>query len=140
MRRASPRLHQMARLLLEQEAEEPRDLDAMLIGSQRVCQKLAVRMGRVVGPRGYQAMLARAIKLASAEFPSLAAIQAGADGSLGGVREALNNHGDAVAALVAVLAHLLDLLATFIGDDLAARVVGEALPGAPPARADPEKR
>jgi hypothetical protein len=106
----------------------------------RVCEKLRLPLARLAGAAGFRSLLSRAVAMAKAEVPSLAAAQVRADGSL----EGLDGPGpdqDAGAggeAGVVVVAQLLGLLVTFIGEPLTLRLVRDAWPDAslPAAGAD----
>jgi len=50
----------------------------------RVCEKLSQPLCTLTGVEGCRSLLARALSLAKAEVPSLAAVKVKADGSLGG--------------------------------------------------------
>jgi len=97
----------------------------------RVWQKLRQHLARSIGPAGFDALLRRALALAKTEFPSLQAIRTEADGRLMGLREVVQTAEESSSGLAAVLAHFLGLLSTFIGEDLALRLVGEVWPDVP---------
>ncbi|WP_439627026.1 hypothetical protein [Gemmata sp.] len=125
-----PRTWDFARRLVALEAargEQPGDGSAAV----RVCETLRVRLARLAGTEGYRTLLSRAVTLAQADVPSLAAVVR-ADGSLGGLDEAGHTGAGARGdgAGVAVVAHLLGLLVAFIGEPLTLRLAGDAWPGA----------
>lgn len=97
----------------------------------RVHETLRVSLTRFAGAEGFTAMLRRALALARADVPSLQNVKVKADGHMEGL-EALAAHapGEATEAAVAITAHLLWLLVTFIGERLTLRLVLEAWPGA----------
>jgi len=102
---------------------------ALLGGRQRTRQEYAALLGQA----GFQALLARALTLATAEFPWLAAGGvAERDGSLKGLRAAAEGRelAQAGAGFVAVLGHILGLLVVFIGGDLTGRLVRQVWPEA----------
>jgi len=83
-----------------------------------------------MGIGGFRSLFARALALAGAEVPALGALEVKTDGSLGGM-EALQEQLDSHAMFecrVVLLAHLLGLLDTFIGESLTLRVVSEIWP------------
>ncbi len=99
----------------------------------RVCEKLRLPLARLAGVEGFRSLMSRALALAKAEVSSLAAVQVRADGSLEGLdgagpdRDAgAGGKGGAV-----VVAQLLGLLVTFIGEPLTLRLVRDAWPDAP---------
>ena len=79
-------------------------------------------------------MLSRAVHLARPEFPFLEAVRAGRDGCLDGLDEALRGVevSGADQALLKVLTSLLDLLGSFIGEELTLVLVAEVWPDSSP--------
>lgn len=115
-----------------QSPHEPHQHEAV-----RVCEKLRLSLTRFAGADGFASLLRRSLTLARAEVPELRDVQINPDGSLGGL-EQLSAEGGAEAA-VAITAHLLWLLVTFIGRPLTLRLVREAWPAAPLDELQPEE-
>lgn len=94
-------------------------------------------LAQVVGREGFRALLARAVALAKGELPPLRGVQVDAGGSLTGL-ETLSGDGvaDGEAGCVAVLAHLLGLLAAFVGAGITRQLVSGAWPGIPIENSD----
>jgi hypothetical protein len=116
-------MRELARRLLAERRDEP----ALVIAEvEEVLGRLRERLVRLVGERGFGAMLERALKLAQEEIPALGRAQVTPDGRLAGLAEALagRSHDEAVEAPACLLAHLLELLASFIGADLTLRLAG----------------
>jgi hypothetical protein len=120
---------------LEQEAaggDRRRDVAAVAVAAERATRKLAQPLRRLVGVAGCQALLTRALHTAGWEWPLLDRVRAVATpaGGLEDLGAALQgtDPARARAALGAVLAHLVWLLVTFVGADLALRAVREAWP------------
>jgi hypothetical protein len=109
----------------------PQEREALAHATDRVCQKLRQHLARSIGPAGFDALLRRALALAETEFPSLQAIRTEADGRLMGLRDLIQTAEESSRGLAAVVAHFLRLLSTFIGEDLALRLVGEVWPDVP---------
>ncbi len=104
----------------------------------RVCEKLRLPLSKLAGVAGFRSLLSRALALAKAEVPSLVAVHVGADGSLAGL-DGPGHDQDAGAggrAGVVVVAQLLGLLVTFIGEPLTLRLVRDAWPNASVAGMD----
>ena len=97
------------------EAAEDQGQDALVAAAERVLEKFREHLSRKIGTEGFRTLLARALTLSKARFPQLNTVTVSAGGTLGGLREA-----EAAAALVA---QLLELLTTFIGEDLTWRIV-----------------
>lgn len=125
----------LARWVLDRELER-QEPAAVVQAAQAACAALYVRLTPLVTTAGSQGFLTRSLHLARAQYPFLEDVRGGASAEtcLDGANEALQAVGsdDAYEAFVLVLAHMLGLLATFIGDDLAMRLAGEAWPNLPP--------
>jgi len=96
----------------------------------RVCEKLRQPLCSLAGVAGFRSLLSRALALARAEAPSLSAVQVGADGSLKGLDE-LGPQRDKDMAKeggALLIAQLLGLLLTFIGEGLTLRMVQDVWP------------
>jgi hypothetical protein len=97
-----------------------------------VCEKLRLPLSKLVGVAGFRSLLSRALAIAKAEVPLLIAVQVRADGSLEGL-DGPGHDQDAGAggqAGVVIVAQLLGLLVTFIGEPLTLRLVRDAWPNA----------
>ena len=127
----SPSTRDLARQLLAAEAASPSAADSRVHAAVRVCEKLRISLTRFAGADGFKALLRRALILARAEVPALNSITEKADGALAGLNElAAAARDGGVDAAVAITAHLLGLLVTFIGEPLTVRLVREAWPNA----------
>jgi hypothetical protein len=94
----------------------------------RLCEKLRISLTRFAGADGFTSLLRRALALTSAEVPFLQSVKIGTNGRLEGLEKiAAGKAGDAAVALTA---HLLWLLVTFIGEPLALKLVRENWPDA----------
>ncbi|HEX3147548.1 MAG TPA: hypothetical protein VHR66_05655 [Gemmataceae bacterium] len=104
------------RLIALEKARDP------AAGPRHVCDRLRVPLARLAGVAGYRSLVSRAVALAKAESPALNSAQVLDDGSITGL--------DAVAADsgLVVVAQLLGLLITFIGDPLTRQLVADTWP------------
>jgi len=94
-----------------------------------VNEKLRDVLTNFAGADGSAALLRRALALASAEAPPLRHATFSAEGRLEGVEQIATQPGSvASAAELAITAHLLGLLDTFIGEKLTLKMVREAWP------------
>jgi hypothetical protein len=113
------------------ETNPPRLADA----AERVGQKLSQRLGQSVSAAGSQALVARALHLARAEFPFLEGVSAGAtpEECFAGLRKRVLSFevSEVRTGLVAVLGILLDLLVGFVGAGLTWRMVRDVWPDLP---------
>jgi hypothetical protein len=94
-----------------------------------VIEKLRTSLTRFAGFEGFTSLLRRALRLASADVPSLKGVRVAADGRLEGIEQLVADKGTDTAddaAAVAITAHLLWLLVTFIGEPLTLTLVREA--------------
>ena len=96
----------------------------------RVCEKLQISVTRFAGSDGFASLLRRALALARAGNPSLQAVKLKPDGTLDGCESlTIATDGEPEAA-VAIIAHLLGLLETFVGEPFTLRLVRQAWPDA----------
>jgi hypothetical protein len=132
MSSAPPAIRDFARRLLALEAarDEPPATGGREAG--RVCEKLRLPLAKLAGIAGFRSLMSRAVAMAKAEVPSLAAVQVRADGLLEGLDGAGHDQdaGAAGEGGVVVVAQLLGLLVTFIGEPLTLRLVRDAWPEA----------
>ena len=112
-------------LAASQTASDPHVHDPVLLN-----EKLRLSLTRFAGADGFASLLRRALALASAEAPALRNAKVSADGRVESF-EQLASHAGSVGGeeAVAITAHLLGLLVTFIGEPLTLRLVREAWPG-----------
>jgi hypothetical protein len=96
----------------------------------RVNAKFRQVLSTLLGAAGFRALLARALTLAKAEAPELSAVQVQADGSLEGFTTNDGGKRRFTDGEVVLLAHLLGLLVTFVGEALMLRLVNDAWPKA----------
>ena len=92
--------------------------------------KLRPHLSMLMGRGGFQALLARALVLATAEVPWLTTVRVVADGELEGltVARATTDAADFSEGEVILLAQLLRLLVAFIGPALALRLIDQLWP------------
>ena len=125
-----PVSQQLARRLLTYEAPAGKNSEPTESAAFRVCEKLRQPLCSLAGVAGFRSLLSRALALARAEAPSLSTVQVGADGSLKGLDEPgpqkdkdISKEGGAI-----LIAQLLGLLLTFIGEGITLRLVQDVWP------------
>lgn len=102
--------------------------------AQRACQKLGERLSALVTAEGYRALLVRAVQVAARDFPFLNGSTARfqSDACLGDIASSDEvSSADLRDGLTAVLAGVVSLSITFIGEDLTLRAVRDVWPEAP---------
>jgi hypothetical protein len=120
----------LAGRLLAYEATAGKNSEPTESAAFRVCEKLRQPLCSLAGVAGFRSLLSRALALARAEAPSLGAVLVGADGSLKGLDE-LGPQRDKDMAKeggALLIAQLLGLLLTFIGEGLTLRLVQDVWP------------
>ncbi|MBK7752813.1 MAG: hypothetical protein IPI41_09470 [Flavobacteriales bacterium] len=128
MNLASPPLRDLAERLLADERDPGEGASDPPVA--RVCGKLGALLSKLAGAAGYRSLLSRALALAQAEAPALKTLHVLPDGKLIGFYEATEGtHKEEFArSEVALVAQLLGLLNTFIGEPLTLQLVKEAWP------------
>jgi len=129
-----PAVLDLARRLLAVEAASQSAADPPGHEAIRVCEKLRVSLTRFAGVDGFRSLMRRALALARAEVRALHGVTEKADGSIEGLEIVVADGGNSGVggsdAAVAVTAHLLGLLVTFIGEPLTMCLVRQAWPDA----------
>ncbi|MDP2332660.1 MAG: hypothetical protein Q8M19_18375 [Reyranella sp.] len=119
-------MRELAERLIAQETSQKSPKPTALL----VCERLRLPLATLMGTVGFGALLSRALSLAIAESPGLRALHVDAVGALQGwtEREARPGPDKSFDGDITLLAHLLGLLATFIGEDLTLRLLQELWP------------
>src|SRR6204780_3498451 len=127
-----PQTRDLAQRLLAYENAEGKTSEPTEFAAFRVCERLRQPVITLAGVTGFRSLLSRALALARAEAPSLSAVQVAADGSLLGLDE-LRPQVDADQARdrgAILIAQLIGLLLTFIGEGLTLRLIQDVWPEA----------
>jgi hypothetical protein len=124
----SPQIREFAEQLFADEAATATRSEANVPVAFRVCEKLRRPLTTLAGAAGFHSLLLRALTLAKREAPSLGALQVNAAGSLEDAEPNLYNHDAEGGALL--VAHLIGLLFTFIGETLTLRLMHDVWPNA----------
>ena len=127
-----PTIQDLARRILAVEAASAEAVGTPVDEVVRACGKLQVPLSRFTGPAGFLSLLSRALVLAKAEVPLLSVVKVRPDGSLAGFDEIKHDQDarELEKGRVVLVAHLLGLLATFIGESLTRRLACDAWPDA----------
>ncbi len=132
MSTASPEIQDLARRLLAIESAHDNPSEERVDVAVQVIEELRLRLVRLAGVDGFRSLLSRALTLAKAEVPSLNMVRVGADGSVEGL-DGIEGSGEAGAAGQAgifLVAHLLELLMTFVGEPLTLSLMRDKWPDA----------
>ena len=98
-----------------------------------VAERLRNSLTRFAGTIGFASLLKRAVALASAEVRALQSVTVSSDGRLGGLEHlATLTNAQREQAAIAVAAHVLGLLETFVGEPLMKRLVLQVSPETSP--------
>jgi hypothetical protein len=133
MNTVTPAIRDLARRLIALEAARGR-FDEGIGAASRTCERLQVPLEKLVGQAGFCSLLSRALAVAKAQVPSLGAVQIRPNGSLEGLGEI--ERSSSAEAESAIVAQLLGLLVTFIGEPLTLRLVRDAWPDGPESEID----
>ncbi len=130
LRKAVLPMRNLAERLIAHDAKQNRTSTAETKVTFPVSEKLRVPLAALVGGRGFEALLSRALVLASADVAWLRAVHVNSDGSLEGLAglEAPVDPDKIVEGRVVLLTELLDLLKGFIGETLTMQIVREIWP------------
>ena len=130
MVRATTKMRDFAKCLMACEMTGSKSSEASTPAALVVCEKLRPHLATLMGNRGFRALLSRSLALAGAEVPWLRALHVKEDGFLGGLDE-LKAHLEPKSLFegwVVLLAQLLGLLTSFIGENLTLHLVREVWP------------
>ena len=134
-----PQTRDLAQSLIAHEGAAGNTSEPIEFAAFRVCETLRRPVSALTGDDGFRALLSRALALAKAESPILGAVQVAADGSFQGLEE-LGRETDKDQVReggVILIAQLLGLLLTFIGEAMTSRLVASA-EVLPPSRSIPK--
>ena len=121
----TPTTRELAQRLLAFEAVEAGTANADTHAVGRVCDKLRRPLTTLAGAAGFRSLLSRALTLAKQESPLLGALEVKSDGSLQGL------HGEAAQSGAVLIAQLIGLMITFIGESLTLRLLHDVWPDLP---------
>lgn len=133
MHQPCPAIRELARWLLACEAAAVKSPGEKSPGVSFVCGKLGHHLSVLAGVVGFRSLLSRALTLARAEVPWLDAVRIREDGSLEwpGADESQHGTEETAKGEAAIVAQLLGLLVSFIGEALTLLLVREVWPEAP---------
>lgn len=124
MTNPSPSIRALAEQLIALEAANSHVYGLDMPVALRVSEKLRTFLAQLVGVDGFTALQRRALALARADVPSLQTARVSAEGRLEGLQDVESDD----EAAIAITAHFLGLLVTFLGGPLALRLTRGAFP------------
>jgi hypothetical protein len=132
MNQASSKMRAIAERLIAYEATGIKSSEPKIPAAFRVCEKLRLLLRSLAGAAGFRSLISRALILAKIEVPWLAALELKADGSLECPKKIAElDQGEIAKGEVVLVAQLLGLLVTFVGEPLTLRLLQDVWPGAP---------
>jgi hypothetical protein len=122
---APKKMRELARSLVDRETDPATNSPHTEPATMRVYERLRRQLGAPVGVDGFQALASRALALAKAESPGLHAVQMTANGGLQGLDalESLTDADEDGEAGILLIAHLLGLFLTFLGEATTLRLL-----------------
>jgi hypothetical protein len=121
----TPTTRELAQRLLAYEAVEAGTAKVDTQAVCRVCDKLRRPLTTLAGAAGFRSLLARALTLAKRETPLLGTWEVNSDGLLQGL------NGEAAQPGAVLIAQLIGLMITFIGESLTLRLLHDVWPDLP---------
>jgi len=118
----TPTTRELARRLLAYETAEAGAAKTDTQAVSRVCDKLRRPLTTLAGIAGFRSLLARALTLAQKESPDIGGWAVKPDGSLEGL------NGEAAQSGAVLIAQLIGLMITFIGESLTLRLLHDVWP------------
>jgi hypothetical protein len=97
--------------------------------AQRILTRLCQALGPLIGPAGFDVLLARSLVFTRRAHPVLAGITAGPGGTITGLDEAARASIAGQESAIAIVSHFSELLVMLIGEDLAMRLLHNVWPG-----------
>ena len=125
MNRVTPKLRIYAERLVAYEVTRTGSSKSTPSAAFAVIEKLSPQFGPLMGAAGFRALSARALVLANAEVAWLRDLRVGEDGSFEGLNklEAHSNPEEIATAGIVLLARLLGVLVTLIGENLTVQLL-----------------
>jgi hypothetical protein len=122
-------MQKLAELLIAEEAKAQKRHSAKAT-SFEVSARLRPQLVALMGTAGYRAVVSRALTLATDEVKWLHHVRVALDGTIEGLEDVAAQlpPGHAARGRLTLLAHLLELLVSFIGEGLTFRLLQELYP------------
>jgi hypothetical protein len=98
--------------------------------AQHVLERLYQQLAPLLGPAGFNALLARSLVLGRRVHPGLARVSVGSQGSLAGIDDPSGEGDEQTQGALAIVAHFIELLVVLVGEDLAMVLMRDIWPKA----------
>jgi hypothetical protein len=118
----NPTIRELVQRLLVYEGAETHSSSENIHAVSRVCDKVRRPFATLAGIAGFRSLLARALTLAKQESQDLDGWEVKSDGSLEGL------NGEAAQSGAVLIANLIGLMITFIGESLTLRLLHDVWP------------
>jgi len=135
----SPEISNFAQRLVAYEANGDSPPGTDLPAEFRIVEKLRRPLSRLAGVNGFRMLLVRALALAKAQVSGLSPVHVKPDGSLEGFSDS-GDRAQAAEAGVKLVAELLGLLTTFVGEAFTFSLVIEVWPDFPVLDTEPWRK
>lgn len=96
--------------------------------AERILNQFYQRLGKLIGPAGFDALLGRSLVLAQRNRAALAGVTSAAGGKLEGLDALARDESNSDEAALTIVAHFVELLVTLIGEDLALGLLRDLWP------------
>jgi hypothetical protein len=96
--------------------------------AQHVLELLYQELAPLLGPAGFDALVARSLVLARRVHPALAGVSVGSRGSLVGLGDQPGESVERAQGAPAIVSHFVELLVVLIGEDLAMVLMRDVWP------------
>jgi hypothetical protein len=119
-----------AKRLMAHDTDGNKSYGTKIMVGFHVCEKLHLHLATFMGNSGFRTLLSRSLALATTEVPWLRTVRIRDDWSLEGLEELQTqiSQDELFEGGVTLLAQLLGLLVTFIGEALTVRLVRDVWP------------
>ena len=122
-------MNDVARHLLSSETTGQGNSMELAYATERVCQRLRIYLSRLLGSDGSATLLRRSLKLSQGRFARLQTVKLSDGRAFAGLVETVQElePGVTLEMCIALIESFLTLFASLVGEDLARKLVEEAL-------------
>ena len=123
----SAAMRRIARRLLARAAAGSENPDDAVGTTLRVYANVRGRLSQFLGPTGFEGLMSRSLAISAAKQPEFVGLHLNSDGIVQGLREYAEGRPikEVLKSLEDLVAQLIHLVSTFIGEDLTERLTAE---------------